>query len=226
MSDSNTLPALVGLAVAFGGPVLLGSRRPRDPEKLATRVTDQAGLWAVFAAVVSIILFWEGQPLSSIGLQPFQWSSIVWGIALFLALSYIAAPTGTWAIRAAGLSGFERGLSKVVSLPLWLRLVAVVTAGVVEETLFRGFAVERLAMLTGSYGFAGVLSATAAALLHLPFWGVGPVLTFLFTGGLLTAFFIWQQDLLANIVAHTLVDGTGLVIMPLLSRHHSDSSDS
>jgi hypothetical protein len=100
VSDSNTIPALVGLAVAFGGPALLGSRRLGDPDKLATRVADQAGLWAVFAAVVSIVLFWEGQPLSSIGLQPFHWNSIVWGIALFLVLSYIAAPIATGSRRA------------------------------------------------------------------------------------------------------------------------------
>ena len=34
--------------------------------------------------------------------------------------------------------------------------------------------------------------------------------------GLLTLFFIWKQDLLANIIAHIVTDGVGIIIMPIL----------
>ena len=100
---------------------------------------------------------------------------------------------------------------------MWFRVAAVVTAGVVEETLFNGFAVTRLALLTGSLWLAGALSVTVFAGLHVPFWGAGPALSFLIGGTASTAFFIWRQDLLAMIVAHVAIDAWGLVITPLYS---------
>jgi len=62
------------------------------------------------------------------------------------------------------------------------------------------------------------ISVAAGSLLHLPHWGVGPVLAYFVTGGLAVGFFAWRQDLLANIVAHVTVDGMGLVVMPWLMR--------
>ena len=222
-----TLAVTVGLAIALGGPALLASPAHRvlgPPERLVTKLLDQLALWSMFAAIIAVVLVWEGRPLTSIGLQPFDWGSLAWGVALAVGLITVVAPIATWVVAVLGLSGFESGLAKVLPLPIWFRLIAVITAGVVEETLFRGYAVERLALLTGSYWWAGILSLTAFALVHLPFWGKGPMLTVFFTGGLLTAFFVWRQDLLANIVAHGVMDAMGLVIMPLLSRRTTQSS--
>jgi membrane protease YdiL (CAAX protease family) len=38
------------------------------------------------------------------------------------------------------------------------------------------------------------------------------------TGAIGTWFFVWRRDLLANIVAHALVDVTALVVVPILSQ--------
>jgi membrane protease YdiL (CAAX protease family) len=97
----------------------------------------------------------------------------------------------------------------------------VVTAGVVEEALFRGYAIERLALLTGDVGSAALLALVVFALVHLPAWGPGPVVSFFFTGGVLTAFFVWQEDLLANAFAHICGDARGLVVGPWLARRTS-----
>jgi hypothetical protein len=43
------------------------------------------------------------------------------------------------------------------------------------------------------------------------------VLTYLVAVGLAMGFFAWRRDLLANILAHTLVDGMALVIIPVLT---------
>ena len=45
---------------------------------------------------------------------------------------------------------------------------------------------------------------------------VMPSLTFVAVG-LAMSFFAWRRDLLANIVAHTIVDGMALVIIPVFS---------
>ena len=105
-------------------------------------------------------------------------------------------------------------MEKVLGLPLWLRVVAVITAGTVEETLFRGYTVTRLSKLTGSMWLAAALSVTAFAALHIPVWGIGPSFSFLLGGAATTAFFIWRRDLLAMVLAHIAIDAWALAVTP------------
>jgi membrane protease YdiL (CAAX protease family) len=59
-----------------------------------------------------------------------------------------------------GVGGFERGLAKMTPMPVGFLLFVAVTAGVVEETLYRGYAIARLAAITGSTWWAGVISVS------------------------------------------------------------------
>lgn len=214
-------PQIVGLAIALGGTALLVSPAHRvlgDPNRLATRVLDQLAMWALLAAVVAVVLLWERRPLASLGLLPLAWSSVAWGLALAAAQMWVVVPATLWLIRALGFHGFDSGIATVVAWPLWLRILAVVTAGVVEEALFRGYAIDRLAPFAGGPWPAGALSLAVFALVHLPMWGAGPVISVVFTGGVATAFFLWRGDLLANIIAHVVTDAMGLIVVPYLSR--------
>lgn len=216
----NVAAALTGLAVAWGGTALLVSPAARllgPPDRLSTQILGQLAFWTVFAIVIAIVLYWEKQPLASLGLRPFGWSSIGWGFLLAAFIMYVAYPVEVWALGALGLPGFEAGIAKVVAVPLWIRVFAVVTAGIVEDTLFLGYALQRLRRLIGRDWIAAAVSVTVTALLHWPHWGVGPVLAFVVSAAIGTAFFLWRQDLLANIVAHATADGMAFVVVPLLS---------
>ena len=217
----NDSASLTGIAVAWGGTALLVSPAARlfgPPDRLSTQIAGQLAFWAVFAIVIAIVHYWEKQPLASLGLRAFGWPSIGWGLVLAAFLMYVAYPIQVRALDALGLAGFEPGIARVVALPLWLRVFAVLTAGIVEDTLFLGYALQRLRGLIGIDWIAAAISITVTALLHWPNWGVGPVLAFVLSAAIGTAFFLWRQDLLANIVAHTITDGMAFVIVPLLSR--------
>ncbi len=108
-------------------------------------------------------------------------------------------------------------MEKILVLPIWFRIVAVVTAGIVEETLLRGYAVTHIARLSGNLWFGAALPAIIFAALHLPVWGAGPGLAFLVGSAATTAFFVWRRDLLAMIIAHVAMDGWAFVITPLYS---------
>lgn len=210
-------PVVVGLALALGGPALLAlaaGALASDAHAVATSLLAQLVLWALLAAVVAIALGPERQPLASLGLRPLAFSSLVWGLIGAAVLVYAVIPLATRLLSLTGLPGFERGLARVHALPLWLRIGAVATGGVVEEVLYRGYAITRLEALTGSPLFAATSSVLVFALAHWPFWGPGPVLTFVVSGGFAAAWFLWRRDLAANIVMHVVVDGLGLVLAP------------
>jgi membrane protease YdiL (CAAX protease family) len=104
------------------------------------------------------------------------------------------------------LGGFEPGLDAIVRLPVWFRVFVAVTSGIAEETLYRGYAVERLSEMTGRPWVGGFLAVTAFAAAHIPFWGVGPALgADLPFGALMTGFYLWRRDLVANVTAHSVL---------------------
>jgi membrane protease YdiL (CAAX protease family) len=95
-------------------------------------------------------------------------------------------------------------------------VLLVVTAGVFEELAFRGYALERLSELTGRRWLAALASWAAFTLCHGPSFGFAHLLPVAFVGALVTALYLWQRDLVVNIVAHAAFDGIGLLLVPAL----------
>jgi membrane protease YdiL (CAAX protease family) len=103
-------------------------------------------------------------------------------------------------------------------LPLWVCVVIVFRAGIVEELFYRGYAIERLRTIgAGHFASAALPLFVFAAGHYVGAWV--DVLQPLALGGILTGFYLWRRDLVANILAHTLVDlvGTGVIIRILKS---------
>ena len=214
MRPASTL----GLVIAFGGMTLLVSPASRllgDPDRLLTQVLGQLALWSLFALILAVVLFWEKQPLASLWLRPLALRSLALGTLFATLQVYGVFPIRMRLLELSGLPGFGDAAEKLLALPLWLRILAVIGAGVVEETVFHGYALTRLGVLLGSYWAAAWIVVPAFALVHYPLWGAGAVLTFLLSGAVSAALFLWSRDLAALIVCHVLVDGVGLVVAPL-----------
>jgi membrane protease YdiL (CAAX protease family) len=214
MIEQDVLPTLAGLALALGGPALLASPAHRllgDEDAVQTRVVDQLCLLVITGGVIAIVLLWEARPLASIGWRGFGFASFAWGVGLTIFFVWALLPAEIRVLARLRIGGFEKGFATLSHLPTWFLIFAGIVAGVAEETLFRGYAFERIAELTDSYAIAGFVTVVLFALVHLRLWGWGPVVAFIASGGMLTLFFVWQQDLLANIVAHAATDVVGLL---------------
>ena len=192
----------VGLCIALAGPLLPVARILGDSAALTNRVPEQLFLWLLFVVLVVVVLKWEKLPLASVGLIAPTWRSFGWGAAAAALLIYVVSPLSGRLVGSLAPGAYESGLSKLHSLPIWFLVFAGVTAGVVEELLYRGYAVERLSTLTGSVWAGALLALGAFVLVHVPFWGVGAALGTLPAGALLTALYVWKRDLVANMVAH------------------------
>jgi uncharacterized protein len=212
MRRIKDLPTVTGLAIALFGPVVAFvpvHKMLGEPQSFTARAVDQLVLWALFGLIVAIVVLWEKRPLSSIGLR-WRWSSIVWGLALAAVFILLVSPIQLWVLAQTGLPGFEAGFAGLSELPIWFLVAATLSAGVVEETLYRGYAIERLGPCLG-YVTAGLITMTVHTLAHLPAWGWGPTLSFFVPGIVITAFYLWRRDLLACIVAHATTDTVGII---------------
>jgi membrane protease YdiL (CAAX protease family) len=207
----------VGIAIGFFGPLLLASPAARvlgDPERVRTMLIYQLAMWGFLAAVLWIVVGVERRPLTSIGLRPPGVRSLAMGVALAAVIMWVLTPFNVWLLGKLGLGGYEEGIATARRMPTWLLAFAVLTAGVVEEVLYRGFPLERLAEATGSAALAGSITVLVFAVVHWPVWGAGPVLSFVVSGIVVTAFYVWQRDLTATIVAHAVTDAMGLIVVP------------
>ena len=91
----------------------------------------------------------------------------------------------------------------------------VIRAGVVEEIIFRGLAIERLAALTGSRAMAAIVSGAAFIAVHISGWGYAQLIVVAFGTVIMTVLYLWRRDLGSNMIAHTLTDFVGFLLARL-----------
>lgn len=213
MTVFGLLLAMLGpLAIAVTSETPLGS-----PNRLRVFLFAQAGLAGVVAVVLFLVLVWERNSLSSLGLRSVNVRCIAWGLALAAFLLYVLPPIETRVLRVLRLGGFEKGLAKLRELPVWSVALAIVLGGAAEEILYRGYAVERIGTLTGNLWFAGVISVIVFSAAHIPMWGWRSAVATLMPGAVVTGFYLWRRDLTACIFAHVVTDFMGILISPPVS---------
>ncbi len=169
-------------------------------------------IWASAAALLVIILCAEHLPLRSIGLGTARWwMSILWGLVVAVVSAAVVG-------GLAYLTGYGHGPGSAAfeKLPLWLITLIVCRAGVVEELFYRGYAIERLRMIGLGRFWSVTIPLVVFSLGH---WsgGAANILIALAAGIILTGFYLWRRDLVANMIGHGLVDFVANVVPKLFS---------
>ena len=206
---------LVGLGLALLLPLLSNLVLPRLAGAAPSRALIATGIaihWITFALLLVIVRRWERQPSASIGWRAPRAATVPLGIAAGI-LIVIAAGFLT---RALNLQSDVKFVTFLQSLPLAWRVILVITAGVFEETAFRGYALERLAPYVGGRWAAAALTLVLFALAHASAVGTAHLPPILIVGGLVTLLYLWRRDLLLNMIAHSTIDAIGLIVVPAL----------
>jgi len=182
----------------------------------STVASDELREGLILACAVGLLLFIhfvERLPFTSIGIgTSVWWKSVLWGLV-----------TAAVCLAAAGgiiyLTKFDGGphAHDFEKLPLWLVTVIVFRAGFVEELFYRGYAIERLKSLRWPKAAAALVPLVIFALMHYPGGPINVLVSFTL-GGILTLFYLWRRDLVANIIGHFLVDFIANVV-PRLFGH-------
>jgi membrane protease YdiL (CAAX protease family) len=167
----------------------------------ASAVLKEALIWVSAVTLLVIIRRGERLPMRSIGLGTARWwMSILWGLVVAVVSAAVVG-------GLAYLTGYGHGPGSAAfeKLPLWLITLIVFRAGVVEELFYRGYAIERLQMI----GLGRFWSITIPLVIFsLGHWsgGAANILIALAAGAILTGFYLWRRDLVANMNGHISVD--------------------
>jgi membrane protease YdiL (CAAX protease family) len=203
--------AVIGLVLTFGLPELGLVRLIFADTAVGTRIGREV-TWIAFGA---LLLLWvtrvERLTLSSIGLRKPSWGTLGWGLATAVAL--LATVMLTFAVIAPALSLKQNmtATAGLVQVPLWLLLLTPLVAGVTEEILYRGYAIERLTFLTGRRWLAGVVAGSAFLLAHWS-WGGLQMIIVAFATVILVGLYQWRRDLACCMLAHALTDLIGFAL--------------
>ena len=212
-------PTALGLLVVLFGPpllVVIPNRFLGGTLSLATHAVLQLLLCAMAAFVVFLVVKVEGQPVGTIGIRRPDWMTPIVAVVLFLLAFVLQGMVTAPLARRWGTAGVDAGVAAIRQWPAWFRVFVAVTGGIAEETLYRGYAVEKLIAVTGRTWLGAALATAVFGVAHIPAWGAAFALTAdLVAGILLVLFYVWRRDLVANILAHTAGLFLGLFAIPL-----------
>ncbi len=106
-------------------------------------------------------------------------------------------------------------------IPFAVRVGLVLTAGVCEEFIFRGFIIEQIGEWTGSRAAGAGISLVLFVVPHAWLYGFTVALVIPATlGGALTVLYVWRRNLPVCMLMHAILDGTMLLLVPALARSH------
>ncbi|MGA7674939.1 MAG: CPBP family intramembrane glutamic endopeptidase [Rhizomicrobium sp.] len=170
--------------------------------------------WPLLFLTLIYVKIVERKPLSSIGLNRPTWKTIIFGVGTAVLALLVIFPLTGLAMAHLHLNS-QAGSAiaqQIAGTPYWYRLLLVLRAAVVEEIVFRGYAIERIEELTGSRTLAALISLAVFTVAHLAYWGWMPLIGVSVAGLVLTVLYLWRRDLAANMIAHFVIDAAPLLV--------------
>ena len=206
-----TILAVIGLLLAFGLPELGLPKLLFGDTQIGARLGREI-VWIGFGA---LMLLWvmrvERLPLSSIGLVRPTLATFGWGLATTVLLLATVMLTLAVIAPALGMKQNMAATASVVQVPLWLLVTTPIVAGITEEILYRGYAIERLTFLTGKRWLAAILAGVMFLVLHLS-WGGAQMIIVAMGTVIFVGLYLWRRDLPCVMLAHILTDLIGFTL--------------
>ncbi len=214
LNHQSYLPTLIGLFLVFVLPLICNFSLKSKYRKSRYFYGIVIHHWSIVFLLFILITLWEHQSLASIGFRTLSYREILWGFAGFF-VGILSFALTTPLIRKLHLNTTSEGVTRLATVPLGLRVVLVLTAGIAEEIMFRGYAIERLTALTGSLAIGAGMAYLVFVLLHLSFWGPGGTIQIGVWTLLVTILYVLQRNLWPCILMHILNDAYAFILMPV-----------
>jgi len=208
---SQTRPkarAVIGVILALGlaaAMVMMGTPPAGHPVS-AGRVLYEAGWWLVAAFALIWALRAEGLTLSALGVRRPGLGTLGWGAAFAAAQIGAVALCYFVLFPALGLPSRSARVTAIAHEPIWLMALLTARAGIVEEWLFRFFAIGRMAFVTRNRWAASLVPGAIFVALHAQSWALDHLIPVTIVTVLLTIQYWWRRDFWGNALSHFLTD--------------------
>lgn len=214
MRNSAKIPfaTILGLLLSLVGYLVISAvlKLPLLTNVLSPNITALLGfvlVWVLTGALILIVTHGEHRSLASIGLKTITIKEILLAIVLGIVLS-LAVPVLTLVASQIIPTSQQGTISAVTeSVPPILLLIGVLTAGITEEILYRGYLIERITEITGNKWLALIISVVAFVLPHMAGWNLTHIIAVVLPLGIiLSALYMWKRNLIFNMIVHILID--------------------
>jgi membrane protease YdiL (CAAX protease family) len=211
----QSLIACIGLVLAFGfvlRKLIVPISAPSPLYEAALSILVQ---WLTSGIVAIIGFRWLGLHRSALGIRVPR--PLDWAIALATFVVGMIAAGAVSSMFPVSESA-RSAVKALVSLPLPMRILLVMTAGICEEFLFRGFGIAALTRLIGNRWLSGLLSLAAFTVAHAGVfgWNSGLLIPCVL-GFFLTLLFLLRRNVIIGMAVHALIDGISLILVPMVS---------
>lgn len=207
----------LGLLLAFGFPIVFAGTTQKITD-MRNDALVMAVEWSVTAIVAVIAFRVQGWSLEHFGIRSFGWRDV---LAAAGVLVVTTAATGV-AVRLVQMPPTSvDDLRQLAAMPIVFRLALVLTAGICEEFLFRGYGIEELSSWTGSRWWAAAVSIVFFGLGHSARYGFSlALLVPTLIGAFLTLLYVWRRNLVVCMILHSVIDGIVILLVPLTATGH------
>ena len=206
---------LIGVAIALAWPLVL--LIPGVSGLSITNIRDDAvniGVkWLVVGGLCMIAFRAQRRAPSEFGIRTVRWQDVlvaIGGVIVSIALSGIVN-------RTVAMAPSVDDLREIAAVSVSLRVALLLTAGICEEFIYRGFAIEELTFLTGKRWLSAVVAWAFFTIGHVRPYVLWTALIVPGTlGALLTVLYLWRRNLASCALVHATVDAMFIVILPAL----------
>jgi uncharacterized protein len=214
--DYHRLGTMSGVIIALFWPFLF-IHASHDLTGTRVIVRSISAEWGV-ALLLALIAFRTLRRRPSwFGIGMFGWRDVLAMVAALAGL-FLLAGALRWYFS---IPSSREYLRKLGAIPLSLRALLVLTAGITEEFMYRGFALEELAALIGKRRLAALVSMVCFTAAHSVRVGLSPALLLVgCAGAVLTILYLWRRNLPVCMLMHVIVDGIGIIVVPAVYRAH------
>jgi len=191
----------VGLFIAlFAMPLVLLGFQFHGVASTEMWVIKEACIFALLFLLLALVVGWERLPLSSISPGTRSLTSSIVVAVIGLVASAAGVVFCLWLLPQLGLQ-LGGGGEATFEPPIWALTLTLARAGIVEEVFYRGYAIERLTVVTGSRTLAAFIALVLFSLFHYRQGPAGIVVAFVL-GFILTVMYLVRRDVVANSLTH------------------------
>ncbi len=202
----------VGLALSLVGHLIISIviNLPQLETVLSPNAINLLGLlfvWILTGVLIFIVIRAEDRSLSSIGIKTITVKDGLLAVVLGIVLS-LSVPALTLIVNQIIPSSEGGSIASVTgTVPATILLLGVLTAGITEEILYRGYPIERITEATGNKLLALAISVIAFTLPHIAGWNWAHIIAVVVPLGFVLSFlYMWKRNLIFNMIVHILID--------------------